>query len=123
MAHPDERTERSDEKPAERSQADLSARLKQLDDRLDRATGSGRSDDADKASHPMSNQGALGQAFRLSAEFVSGVIAGGALGLIVDKVFGSAPWGLIICLVLGFGAGLLNLARASGAFPGRGQKG
>jgi len=52
---------------------------------------------------------------RLSAEFVSGVIAGGIVGWIVDQVFGWFPWGLVVCVLLGFCAGMLNLLRASGA--------
>jgi ATP synthase protein I len=36
------------------------------------------------------------------------------VGWIVDAVFGSAPWGLIVCVILGFCAGMLNLMRAAG---------
>ena len=44
---------------------------------------------------------ALGQAFRLSAEFISGVAAGGIIGFIVDRLFGTSPWGLVVCIILG----------------------
>jgi ATP synthase protein I len=37
------------------------------------------------------------------------------MGWIVDHLLGSSPWGLIVCLLLGFCAGMLNLMRASGA--------
>lgn len=60
----------------------------------------------------------MGQAFRLSAEFVSGVLAGGILGWLVDHLFGSSPWGLIVCMLLGFCAGMLNLLRAAGVVKG-----
>jgi ATP synthase protein I len=56
----------------------------------------------------------MGQAFRLSAEFVAGVAAGGILGWLIDRFFGTSPWGLIVCLILGFCAGMLNLMRAAG---------
>ncbi|HEU4518348.1 MAG TPA: AtpZ/AtpI family protein [Microvirga sp.] len=56
----------------------------------------------------------MGQAFRLSAEFVSGVAAGGIVGWLVDRLAGTSPWGLIVCLLLGFCAGMLNLMRAAG---------
>ncbi len=62
----------------------------------------------------LNDSKALGQALRLSAEFVSGVAAGGILGWLVDRLFGIAPWGLIVCLILGFCAGMLNLMRAAG---------
>lgn len=50
----------------------------------------------------------------LSTEFVAGVIAGGILGWIVDHVFGTKPWGLIVLLLLGCVAGFYNVLRASG---------
>lgn len=113
MAHPDKRNDGDAKSSAERSQADLSARLQHLDARLERASANRERDDK-PVSSSMSNQGALGQAFKLSAEFVSGPIAGGLLGWGIDKLFGSAPWGILVCVLLGFGAGLLNLARSAG---------
>ena len=62
-----------------------------------------------------SDSGAIGRALQLSAEFVSGVIGGGIVGWLVDQLFGSKPWGLIICPDPGFCAGMLNLMRAAGA--------
>jgi ATP synthase protein I len=91
----------------------LQARLKALDARIGEAA-SARPKAEEAQSRRTSDSGALGQAFRLSAEFVSGVAAGGILGWLVDRLFGSAPWGLIVCLLLGFCAGMLNLMRAAG---------
>ena len=42
-------------------------------------------------------------------------ISGGVLGWLVDRMVGTAPWGLIVCLILGFAAGMLNLLRATGS--------
>ncbi|GGG40909.1 AtpZ/AtpI family protein [Chelatococcus composti] len=120
MAKPDERKDGTG-KPADGGTADLSARLRHLDEGLRRISAN-QPKDAEPASGAMSNQSALGQVFRLSAEFVSGVIAGGLLGWIIDRLAGTAPWGLVVCLLLGFCAGMLNLARASGALPGWGGK-
>jgi ATP synthase protein I len=50
----------------------------------------------------------------LSTEFVAGVIAGGVLGWIFDRMLGTKPWGLIVLLMLGFVAGVFNVMRASG---------
>ena len=50
----------------------------------------------------------------LSTEFVAGVLAGGVLGWIADRMLGTKPWGLIVLLMLGFVAGVLNVMRASG---------
>nr|WP_210344070.1 AtpZ/AtpI family protein [Nitratireductor aquibiodomus] len=56
----------------------------------------------------------VGQALRLSSEFIAGVGVGAALGWGIDHFAGTSPWGLIIFLLLGFGAGVLNVLRSSG---------
>ena len=113
MADPDKRNGGKDREPTSSGDADLSARLKSLDSRLDQAAGH-RSQTTESHARPKSDSKAIGQAFRLSAEFVSGVIAGGIVGWLVDRLFGTSPWGLIVCLILGFCAGMLNLMRAAG---------
>ena len=55
----------------------------------------------------------MGRAFRLASEFVAAVIVGGALGFGVDYFFGTRPWGMIILLLVGFAAGVLNVIRAT----------
>ncbi|MEN3930377.1 AtpZ/AtpI family protein [Microvirga sp. W0021] len=94
--------------------ANLTERLSSLDKRLN-SINQERETKEKPPEQQAINQNAVAQAFRLSAEFVSGVLAGGAIGWLVDKLFGSAPWGLIVFLLLGFCAGMLNLLRASGA--------
>jgi ATP synthase protein I len=55
----------------------------------------------------------MGRAFRLASEFTAAIIVGGALGFGADKIFGSAPWGMITLLLLGFVAGVLNVVRST----------
>jgi ATP synthase protein I len=55
-----------------------------------------------------------GQAMRLSSEFIAGIVVGVGLGWIIDYAAGTSPWGLIIFLLLGFGAGVLNVLRSAG---------
>jgi len=43
-----------------------------------------------------------GLAVRLSSDFIAGILVGGLLGWGVDRTFGTEPFGLIICLGLGF---------------------
>ena len=118
MADPHERNGGEDRKPGSADDADLSARLKSLDARISQA--SVHRAESEPRTRQSSNSSALGQAFRLSAEFVAGVFAGGILGWIVDRLFGTSPWGLIVCLILGFCAGMLNLMRAAGVVkPGK----
>lgn len=93
--------------------SDLSARLRQLETQLDRKRETAPA--AGGGSGPSSSgPSALGRAFRLSAEFVAGVIAGGGLGWLFDRALGTRPWGMIVFLMLGFGAGIYNVMRASG---------
>ena len=51
---------------------------------------------------------------KLSTEFVAGVVVGAGLGWLIDRGLGTSPWGLIIFLLLGFCAGVLNVLRSAG---------
>lgn len=93
--------------------SELSARLRRLGTQIER-----KRPPASPAHSPRSGSSgspsSLGQAMTLSTEFVAGVIAGGMLGWIFDRVLGTKPWGLIVLLMLGFVAGVFNVMRASG---------
>ena len=39
---------------------------------------------------------------------------GAGLGYLLDRIAGTAPWGMIVFLLLGFAAGVLNVMRATG---------
>ena len=71
-----------------------------------------RQADVDEAGRRR-QQSAFGQAFRYAAELIVGVAVGGFLGWALDRHFGTAPWLMILLVVLGFGAGLLNVIRAA----------
>jgi ATP synthase protein I len=104
--------DRREEASGATAEGDLSRRLERLGADLDAK----RPAATPERSGPerSSNNAAIGFAFRLSAEFVAGVIAGGIVGWLIDRLVGSSPWGLIVCLILGFCAGMLNLMRAAG---------
>jgi len=112
-------TKPSDERPIRGSSdpelGDLSARLKDLSGRI----AAERSEQAESAKPPSSMQNASGYArgYRLVSEFVAGTLVGGLIGYGFDWLFGTLPFGLIIFLLLGFGAGILNLARAAKRMP------
>lgn len=55
---------------------------------------------------------ALGQGFRLGSELLAAMIVGPLLGLGLDRIAGTAPWGLIGGIFVGFAAGVLNVSRA-----------
>ena len=63
-----------------------------------------------------------GDAMKIASEFVAGIVVGVGLGLIIDHVFGTSPFGLIVCLLLGFAAGVLNVLRTQGVVADAGAK-
>lgn len=58
-------------------------------------------------------QSDYGPAFQFAAELVVGVVVGGGLGWVLDRQFGTAPWLMIVLVILGFAAGLLSVVRAA----------
>jgi ATP synthase protein I len=62
-----------------------------------------------------------GQAFKLSSEFIAGVAVGVVIGWTIDRLAGTSPWGLIVFLLLGFAAGVLNVLRSAGLIAGFGE--
>jgi ATP synthase protein I len=54
-----------------------------------------------------------GRGFRLASEFVAAIIVGAGIGLGIDSLFGTTPWGLIVLILVGFAAGVLNVTRAA----------
>jgi ATP synthase protein I len=106
--HEDEGSRPSDD-------AALSARLKRLGAQLDASAG--RPARPEPAS-PPGNYSAMARGFRLSTELVAGVFVGAVLGWFLDRALGISPWGLIVFVLLGFVAGVLNVIRGAGVGPG-----
>ena len=97
--------------PSGAREGDLSSRLRDLGQRLDQRRGAPRKDapEAEETGKP-----GYAMAMRLGADFVAGVVVGAALGWGIDRLFGSAPWGMIVFLLLGFAAGVLTVLRSAG---------
>src|SRR5262245_34103347 len=117
---------RNGDKPHTRTaeEAALSARLRHLGDRLGQH-GSKQSDIADAAqSDESAAKRASGMAlgFRLSSERVAGVLVGGGIGWALDRWLGVSPWGLIVFLLLGFTAGVLNVMRSAGVIAKQSER-
>lgn len=94
-------------------EAALSARLRHLGERLDREGASQRPEPANEP-RPTADASALARGLRLSSELVAGVLVGGLIGWLLDRWLGTSPWGLIVFVLLGFAAGVLNVMRAAG---------
>jgi ATP synthase protein I len=94
-------------------EAALSARLQRLNEGLGQRRKSGQPSESSEADRAATAAG-YAKGFRLSSELVAGVLVGAGLGWLIDRWFGVSPWGLIIFLLLGFAAGVLNVMRSAG---------
>lgn len=105
--------------PGSRSPEDeaLARRLQSLDTRLG-VVESKQETLREKDRAPADRSG-LGQAFRLSSEFMAGIVVGFGIGWAFDKALGTSPWGMIFFLLLGFAAAVLNVMRAAGMIKTR----
>jgi ATP synthase protein I len=97
-------------------EAALSARLKRLGERLEDVQR-GRLSESNQKLRGAADSSAMARGFRLSTELVAGVLVGSIIGWLLDRWLGSSPWGLIVGLLLGFVAGVLNVMRAAGLVP------
>ena len=98
-------------------EAALSARLGSLNERLSKTLGDRKlqadqsNSESGSAQHRAS---AMAVGLRLSSELVAGVIVGTILGWVFDRLLSTSPWGLIVFLLLGFTAGVMNVMRSAG---------
>jgi ATP synthase protein I len=103
-------------------EAALSARLGSLDQRLSEIRDSRKI----RTDQPGSEGGggaarasAMALGFRLSSELIAGVVVGALLGWAFDRLLSTSPWGLIVFVLLGFTAGVINVVRSAGVAPDR----
>ena len=85
--------------------------LEELDARLRAA----RARDVPQARGPRGRPGlaGLGLGMRLATEVVVGIGGGAALGWGLDRWLGTQPWLMVVFLLLGGAAGVLNAYRAA----------
>lgn len=55
--------------------------------------------------------GGLGLGFRIATELVAAFAVGGGIGYLLDRWLGTAPWLMVVFLLLGATAGMLNVYR------------
>ena len=103
-------------------EAALSARLGNLNHRLSEIRDSRKirtdqpgTDGGDGAARAS----AMARGFRLSSELIAGVVVGAAIGWGLDRLLSTSPWGLIVFVLLGFTAGVVNVVRSAGVAPDR----
>jgi ATP synthase protein I len=93
----------------DQSEGDLDRRRASLEEKI-----RGRRKAETDAEKPNVNARGYGNAFRLSSEFIAAILVGTAIGYAIDVVTGSTPWAMIVFLLLGFAAGVLNVLRTAG---------
>jgi ATP synthase protein I len=98
---------------------ELSDRLKRLGERLGPVADEAGRQARDAAGGAPADTVGLGKAMRLSSEFIAGIVAGALLGWAADRMLGTSPWGMIILVMLGFAAGVMNVMRAAGMWGGK----
>ena len=67
-----------------------------------------------KNNAPASGKPGYGNALKMSSEFISAILVGAGIGYLIDTLAGTRPWAMIVMLLLGFVAGVINVLRSSG---------
>jgi len=112
----DDARETGDRKRPSTDEAALSARFQRLGERLGQVHPD-RPSESGPGRRTATDSSAIARGFRLSSELVAGVLVGAAIGWLLDRWLGISPWGMIVFLLLGFVAGVLNVMRAAGVVP------
>ncbi len=90
--------------------ASIRARAGEIDKRLDEA----RARITPKPTvDPRVRGQAMGQGLRIAVDLVVGVAIGGFVGWCLDRYFGTAPWWMVVFLMLGFTASMMNIIRTA----------
>lgn len=88
---------------------DMKAALDDLSARVSAARAAGKP----KSKGGLNEATTYGIATRLVAELIAGLLVGVLLGWYLDQVFGTKPWLMVILIVVGAAAGIMNVMRAA----------
>lgn len=61
----------------------------------------------------VDDKSGMGVGLKYASEFTAATLVGAALGYGADTFLGTAPWGLLVGLLLGFTAGVRNIIRSA----------
>jgi ATP synthase protein I len=95
-------------RPDETNSAPPDSELQDFDRRLRAARKEAGLDREAVPDAPSARSRAWAGALRTGADLVAALLVGLGLGLGLDKVAGTGPWGMLVGLFLGFAAGLRN---------------
>ncbi len=91
--------------------AELEQRRRLLEERL--ATSRAKLPENRAEANRTAGMRGAAYGFKIASEFVAGVLVGTAIGYGIDRLFGTTPFGLIVFLMIGFAAGVLNVLRGA----------
>ncbi|MEN0088479.1 MAG: AtpZ/AtpI family protein, partial [Pseudomonadota bacterium] len=94
------------------SMEELQRRRGALEDKI--AARNAKLDEEKQKDDRTSDASGWARGTKLASEFVAGIIVGAGLGWGLDWFFGTLPLFFIVFLMLGFGAGILNVLRVEG---------
>lgn len=83
--------------------------------RIARAQGRDDTETEAVAGGVQKNMSGLSRALRLGSEFTAAILVGAGIGFLLDQWLGTSPWILLVMLMVGFAAGVLNVTRAVSA--------
>jgi ATP synthase protein I len=115
-------SENGNDEKSSSDEAALSARLGSLEQRLSEIRGSrktGTDQSGDGSGDGAARASAMAIGFRLSSELIAGVVVGALIGWGFDRLLSTSPFGLIVFVLLGFIAGVVNVIRSAGVASDR----
>jgi ATP synthase protein I len=83
-----------------------------LESRIARAQRERRAETSGRASSSQTMTG-WGKGLRLGSEFVAAILVGLGIGWLLDMWLNTTPWLMLVMLMLGFAAGVLNVVRSA----------
>jgi ATP synthase protein I len=96
-----------------RSAGDTTPLTSDLASRIARAQGERRvAQQADQAG--AKDMSGWSRGFRLASEFIAAILVGAGIGWLLDLWLHTTPWLLLVLLLTGFAAGVLNVVRTAG---------
>jgi ATP synthase protein I len=60
-----------------------------------------------------SDNSGMNRGMRLGTEFIAAVLVGAVAGYLLDRWLNTSPWIMLVLLLVGFAAGVLNVTRAA----------
>lgn len=86
--------------------------LNELENRI-RAAREREDEQAGRGPDRRETSAGIALGMRLTIEFVAGIAVGAGLGYALDRLIGTGPWFMVLFLLLGGGAGVMNAYRAA----------